>query len=380
MQEPDLSKARVRLGPLALNPTIELTNFGVDTNVFNAPAGLEQRDFTFTLSPRTDAWMRLGRTWLSGNAREDIVWYQKYSSERAANSFLTGGWAVPLNRLVIGLGVDYLTARERPGFEIDARAHRREFEYKGAVEGRIFARTLIGVRAGRRKVEFDQDETFANSSLQVELNRTVTTESATVRQELTPLTSLTFDVGRQQDRFEFSDLRDSDSTTVGMQVVFDPSALIQGSARIGYRNFEPLSSTLPGFKGATVNVDLGYTLLGTTKFKLQGGRDVQYSYDVNQPYYLQTGINATIAQQIFGPVDAMFRVGVEHLAYRDRTGAIVAVPNRVDTLRTYGGGVGYHLGPDVRIGFNVDKQQRDSDLFGRQFEGLRYWASVTYGL
>ncbi|HXI31274.1 MAG TPA: hypothetical protein VNG89_22710, partial [Vicinamibacterales bacterium] len=37
VDEPDPAKVRVRLGPLWMNPTIALTNIGVDNNVFNEP-------------------------------------------------------------------------------------------------------------------------------------------------------------------------------------------------------------------------------------------------------------------------------------------------------------------------------------------------------
>ena len=70
---PDTSRARIQLGPVMLNPVIDLTNLGVDTNVFNQPAGQEQDDFTFTLVPRSDVWMKMGPTWLSCNVREDLV-------------------------------------------------------------------------------------------------------------------------------------------------------------------------------------------------------------------------------------------------------------------------------------------------------------------
>jgi hypothetical protein len=51
---------------------------------------------------------------LTADFREDIVWYQEYSSERAANTFFSGGWIVPLNRLAFGFDGTYLNARERP--------------------------------------------------------------------------------------------------------------------------------------------------------------------------------------------------------------------------------------------------------------------------
>ena len=116
-----------------------------------------------------------------------------------------------------------------------------------------------------------------------------------------------------------------------------------------------------------------------TRFAVQFKRDVSYSYDVNQPYYLESGVGASIAQQVYGPVDAVARINASRLAYRDRAGAAVEVVDRVDYVRTYGIGVGYRMGRDLRIGFNVDQQHRISDVASRQYDGLRYGTAVTYG-
>jgi len=379
-KEPDVSKARVRLGPVALDPTIELTNLGVDTNVFNEPSGEEKQDFTFTLTPRARAWMKAGPTWITADFREDIIWYQEYSNERAANTFFTGGWIVPLNRLAFGFEGTYLNARERPGYEIDVRAERRELQGRAVVEYRALAKTFITARAGHTDVEFDDDQFYQSSNLSHELDRAVTMFAIGIKHDLTPLTSMSFDVSRQEDRFDFSQLRDSDSTTVGVQVTFDPFALIKGTARVGYRDFVPLDTTVPGYQGGTAAVDLSYVLQGSTKLSVQIGRDVQYSFDVNQPYYLQTGISGSIAQQIYGPLDVVFRAGTQHLSYRDRAGAPVAVAGRADDVRTLGVGFGYHVGSDLRIGFNVDRSRRDTDLVAHRYEGYRVGMSVTYGL
>ena len=379
-KEPDVEKVRVRLGPVALDPTLELTNFGVDTNVFNQPADQAKRDFTFTITPRAKAWMKAGPTWLTADVREDIVWYQKYESERASNTFLTAGWIVPLNRLAFGFEGTYIDARDRPGYEIDARTGRRELQGRGIVEYRTLARTYVTAKASRSTINFDRDAFFLASNLRQELNRVVTVGSVGIRHELTPLTSISFDVGRQEDRFDFSSERNSDSTTVGLQVAFDPFALIKGTARIGYRDFTPLDSAVPSYQGGTAAVDLSYVLQGSTKLGLQVARDIQYSFDVNQPYYLQTGVNASIAQQIYGPLDVVFRAGFQHLSYRDRAGGIVAVSNRTDDIHTVGGGFGYHVGRELRIGFNVDKARRDSDVPLRRYDGYRVGLSVTYGL
>lgn len=377
---PDATKARVLLGPVALNPVVELTNLGVDTNVFNEPSDEAKKDFTFTLTPRTDVVTKIGRTWLTASLRDDVVWYQTYSSERSNNARISFGLIVPLNRFAFGVDGNYLHARERPGFEIDARAKRSEWMGRAAAEYRALAKTFIVVRGSRQKVDFDQTETFLGSNLQAELDRTATSASVGVKYQVTPLTAFAVDYARDEDRFDFSSLRDSTSNRISVGVAFDPFALIKGSARFGYRDFEPADPALPGFKGTTAAVDLSYVLQGSTRLAFQFGRDIQYSYDVNQPYYLQTGFTGSIAQQIYGPVDAVFRAGTQHLAYRDRSGGVVAIPNREDDVASWGAGVGYHIGNDLRIGVNIDKSRRTSDLERRRYDGLRFGTSVTYGL
>ena len=374
------SQARVHIGPLALTPAISLTNLGIDTNVFNEPAdALPKRDFTMTVQPKTDVWLHVGRSLVSGNVTEDLVYYNTYVSERSVNGSYKAGLLVPLTRLILNGAVSYVRTRERPGFEIDARSQRNERGYEGSVELRMFSKTFIGVKGRRQQVEFDKDAVFLNNSLQFELNRTVTSQGLIVRHQLTPLTGLVFEVAKQQDRFEFSHLRDSDSTQITGGVRFDPFALLKGSATFGYRDFEPVQPGLPSYKGSTAAVDLSYVALGSTKLSVQASRDVQYSYDINQPYYVQTGFLASLAQQIFGPVDVVGRIGAQRLDYRDRAGAALVAANRTDYVHTYGGGVGYHLGRDLRIGFNIDNAHRTSAVTNRTYDGLRYGAAVTYG-
>ena len=377
--EPDPAKVRIRMGPLWLNPTIALANIGVDKNVFNEPDDANPKsDFTFTLQPATDLWLHTGPTWVTGRVQEDLVWFQTYSSERGVNATYSVGWLVPLTRLRFNVGATRRNRRDRPGFEIDARSQRLETEYNGAVELRTLSKTYFGVTGSRQRVDFDKDAVFLNHSLPFELNRVTTAAGVTMRYQLTPLTGLTFAATRSEDRFEFSSLRDSNSTAATATVNFDPLALVRGSATIGYRDFEPLSSGLSPYEGLTAAANLSYVLFGATKFAVGLNRDVQYSYDVNQPYYLETAVSGSIAQQLFGPIDVVARVGVDTLAYRDRVGAAVQVSNRVDRGHSFGAGVGYHTSSGFRIGFDVDQINRVSDISSRQFDDLRIGSSVTY--
>jgi hypothetical protein len=375
------STTRVRFGPLYINPTLALTNAGIDSNVFNEPDALgPKQDFTMTVTPAADAWLRFGPTWLNGNIKEDLVYFQTYSDQNSANTSTRLNWTIPLNRLTLNPGVAYLSTNDRPGFEIDTRAHRTEFDYNGTLELRLMSRTFVGARFDQRYTNYDPSAEFNGVNLREELNRTVTTAGLTVRYQATSLTSIIFDATRENDRFEFSPIRDTDSTHFQGGFKFDPAALLKGSAFVGYRDFRPLARDVPGFQGVTAAVNLSYVPLSSTLLAFTIARDVQFSYDVNQPYYLQTGGTASISQQIFGPVDVVGRIGAQRLEYRDREGAPVTVAGRADHVETYGGGVGYHIGSDLRIGFNVDKQHRISVLQSSEYNALRFGVAVTYGM
>ena len=107
-------------------------------------------------------------------------------------------------------------------------------------------------------------------------------------------------------------------------------------------------------------------MLGSTRFAVTGSRGVQYSYDNNQPYCVQSRIGASIAQQIFGPFDVQVRADTASLDYRNRAGVFVTVSDRNDRVNSVGLGVGYHIGRDLRLSVNVDRTTRDSELRDRQ--------------
>jgi hypothetical protein len=377
---PDPASVRVKLGPLWMNPSIALTNLGVDTNVFNDPEGVvPKRDFTFTVTPQTDVWLRMGRTWVTGTVREDIVWYQTYASQRSNNNSYTAGWKIPLTRVSFSVNGNWTNTHDRPGYEIDARAGRTDTAYSGSAELRAMSKTFIGVSGSWSHESFDQGAVFLGTNLHDELNRTSTTGSLSLRHQLTPLTTISLTGSRTQDRFDLDPLRDANSTSFAGTVAFDPAALIKGSVTFGYRNFQPQSPDLPTYVGTAALVNLSYAIFGTTKFGLSASRDVQYSYDVNQPYYISTGIGGSVAQQVFGPLDVVARIGAQQLAYRDRVGAVVAVPGRVDRVQTFGGGIGYHFGKDTRLGLNIDRSTRASGVASREYRGWRYGTAITYG-
>ncbi len=373
------SAARLRVGPLALNPTLALTNAGVDDNVFYEPnQGEPKRDFTFTLAPHTDWWLRVGRVWFSGAVHEDLVYFHRYEGERSVNQFYKGRGELPLNHVNLYAGAEYLNTRERPGFEIDARSQRYEAVVTGGANVKVLSRTTIGLAVKRQRVDYGKADVFLGSSLRFELTRAVQVLSLTVGHRLSPVTSVVVSAERERDRFAFNPLRDSNSLQVGAALALAPFAPISGRCFFGYRRFDALGQNVPAFSGMVASVDLSYSASETLKVALQAGRQVEYSFDTDNPYYLQTGAAASVTRQIHGPFDVVGRIGVHRLDYRSVLERGPLSSGRTDYVHFQGGGVGYHFGAGLRVGFEANRQTRTSGLGDRDYGGLRYGTTITY--
>lgn len=376
---PDATEARLHAGPFRLNPSIALTNVGVDTNLFNeADIADPRRDVAFTFSPQTDFATRLGRTWLMGNVRQDLVWFREYSDQRSANGTYRAGWYVPLTRVTWLVEGSLLHSKERPGFEIDLRARRLERGATAMGELRAGARTFVGGRIDRREVRFEEHQSFAGRSLSHELDRLRTAGAVTVRHELTPLTSVSIEASAFEDRFTHAVERSTRSTQLAGGVRFDPSALVKGHALIGYRSLSSRSAVIPDFHGPTVSASLSFIAGASTRLSVDGVRDIEYSFDPARPYYLMSGLAASVTQRIFGPVDVQARVAWRSLAYRDRTDLTPDVINRRDRVTTFAESIGYRLGRSTRLAFDVETQRRHSPLLLRSYHGNRYGLSLIW--
>jgi Putative beta-barrel porin 2 len=376
--QPDpISTARWHVGPLAVTPTIGLSNIGVDTNIFNQ-AVRPKSDFTATVSPQAQFWMGLGKGRLSGRARFDYVYFQQYATERAWNTYDDVRLELPLARLTPYATGTFLSARERPGYEIDARAQHQEGALTLGTDWRVSAKTTLEFAAWRTHINFDADEVFSGTYLSEVLNRTVNGVRASVRHKLTPLTTFVLDTEAQRDRFEFSPVRDSDSVRIMPGLDLGAFALISGKARVGYRKFDALGPGAPSFEGAVAAVELGYTLLGVTHFTFRTERDVAYSFEIAEPYYLLTGVGGTVTQKVSVRWDVQATVSRYRLDYRQVEGQGLDT-GRKDHIGIVGAGLGYSLGPSTRLGLNLDRYHRTSDRMLRGYSGLRLGSSVTYG-
>jgi hypothetical protein len=375
-RRPDPETIKIQFGPLIVNPTVTLGNVGTDENVFNDALN-PKHDLTMTLSPKTELWLPFMSSWFQGIVAEDLTWYREYDSERSANNTLSLDWKLPLSRFTSDVGAARISTSARPGFEIDARVHHIQTDYRAAASLWFLPTTALDLTVKRSELNFDEPSSVG-LQLKQQLNGSTMSYSVGFTQKLTGVTSVSAAFAERQDRFTYSELRNADAMDVNGSIRFEPGGYFKGSITAGFTAFKPKSDSLPSYTGSTFSADVSFDPTELTRLTFRGERAIRYSYDQMQPYYLQTGMTAEITQQIYGPVDVVGRGGAATLAYQTLEGVVVPFADRADRVTTYGAGVGYHLGKNVRISFNADQSHRTSPIASRRYDRLTYGASLTY--
>jgi hypothetical protein len=380
--------ARAHVGPFYVTPALQLKELGVDTNVFNE-AGEQKSDFMFNLSPKADVWVALARRALiTTSVAADLVWFRTYASERSIDPQASVRAEIYFHRLTLFAQDAYLNSRQRMNYEIDLRLRHMDNNLEAGAEYRVTPKFSFSVSGRRAVTRFDADATFLGTSLRETLNRDSTGVNAAIRHKLTPLTTLAVRGERFTDEFPFSPRRDTDTIRVMPGVEFKPRALVSGSAFVGLRKFTPKdAAAIPEFTGLVANLGLSYTLLGATTFGVSYVRDVNYSVETLQPYFVSNAAGASLRQALGRKFDVLASADRAVYSYRDlRVGPLLTgaqqppLDAREDTTWIYAASLGYRPGRQTRVGFGGSYYNRESTTRSfRDYDGLRFGTSVTYG-
>lgn len=374
-------EARLRLGPFYVTPRIQLTEFGIDTNVFNEQ-GETKSDFTFTLAPGADLWIPIARRGLlKAQFGSDLVWYRQFESERSVDPAALLRGEAYLRRITLFGEGELRRSRQRPNFEIDKRSRHVERRFTAGVDMRITPKVSLEVHGSRSSFAYDADAVFLGSSLEERLNRDTSGFGVVGRYKPSVLTTFVLSVERFADRFPLSPERGADNVRILPGVEFHPRALISGSAYVGMRRLSPVAEALlPEYSGVVSNLSLAYSLFGATTFTITYERDIEYSFEALQPYYVDTGAGLQVRRAIGPRFDVIGSAGRNSYRYADLLGAPGPAAVRVDTIWNYGGSLGYRVGRQGRIGLGATYWTRDSTTNAdRRYEGLRIGTTATYG-
>jgi hypothetical protein len=91
---------------------------------------------------------------------------------------------------------------------------------------------------------------------------------------------------------------------------------------------------------------------------------------------LSTGGRLTVTQQVIGRLDVQGFAARQVMTYRHR---VLDSESRRDRAQTLGGGAGYRIRENTRLGLTFEVNRRLSELDTRRYVRRRLYASLTYG-
>ena len=368
--------ATVRFGPVGLTPVLNFQNIGRDNNVFNTATD-PKSDFTATISPKLDVLVHPGPVLLTLTTASDYIYFQTYKSERATNATLSARADFTFGPVKPFISASGTNAKDRVNREIDARAQHRDRGYEGGATVHIFEGLFASASARQATRTFDDDAEFRGESLADTLNGRMEAYDASVGVNVTPLTAVSVAYGQQHDRFDRAPERNADSWRILPTVTFSPLAVLNGSAALGYRHYTPHDPQVPPYDGFVATLTLGTTAFDGHRFDVTFGRDIQYSYEGDTVYYLETGIQGSWSWQISNAIDLRLTGSRSRLNYQS---ASLTDATDDDIATSYGGSLGWRLREHLRASVNADWRGRDSERSAdRGFENRRIYATVTWG-
>ena len=372
---PEPPSRPITLGTLQIFPSISLRDVGLDSNIYNSSI-LAREDFTYTVAPRVRAELPLGHARLVGAGGLGFVYFQKSKDQESVNAAASGLFEVREGRFRPSAQGGFSRSRERRG-DVDVRALSLSTNGRAGLDVGVSGITSLTGWVAREQTAYAAGEQFLGHDLSDQLDRETPTYAGGARIDLTPLTSVVAAAAFEQIRFTVDRKRDANSWKLMPTVTFAEGAILNGQASAGLRDFRPLTNAMQPFRGLIASGDIRFNVAGLTRFELRGNRDLVYSYEELQPYYLDSGGQITVYQRVIGPVDLIALAG--RRVFRYETLAGVTVPARVETMTNWGGGLGVRLDDSMRFSFTVDRERRLSTSSSlREFERIRAFGALEY--
>ena len=368
----------ILLGPVTFYPTIALRNTGVDSNVFNDTTG-PRGDFTYSVTPRVFVVAPVANTRFIGRALGTFTDFQTYKDQRSLSGLFDGRYEVTSPGYRPFASIGFADRRERRGYEIDARVRQRQAFASLGLDVDLTAVTALTGWVTRTTTAWDPNERYLGVGLADQLDYSTMSFAGGARFKVTPVTTVTAAAEVQQDRFERSPLRDADSLRIGPSVDFESTAAFTGHVRADYRSFRPLSPNVAEYRGLTAFADLRLTVRDRFEVKVDGNRDVDYSYDPLEPYYLEVGGRLTVTQRVIGPFGAI-AIGERWNIHHQQVFGGPEFDGRLDTTTSVGAGIAIQKSKQVRFELIYQRTSRRSSAPGwREYERQQIYASAIYG-
>lgn len=369
-------RAKLRIGPFRIYPTIQFRNIGYEYNVYGEreedhPAS----DYTATISPQITFYLLSGN-WLifSFSENPEYIYYMKEKRRRAfTNSYSPGLRLLIFQRFVLSGNYQYRKTNRRATSEFDVPSNIESKEYNISFFYETARSTSFGFSWAIRKINLE-DVTLPGADIYY---------SALDREERSRFFEFYYQIfsesvffirgGYTEYNFEHmeSGSRDSYSYQAYSGIRFPLLGRARGILSLGYKKFMPKGGGKKGFSGLVGNTGLDFRK-GRFGFRILYTRDCRLSYLANSVFFLEdrygTGISFYLSRSL--RLDYNFTYGKSN--YPEVITIRMPDENhkeikRQDTYRIHTAGFAVRIIRSTGIGGRVNLWERDSmsPEFGR---------------
>jgi len=371
-REQIVERARWRIGPFRIYPTIQFTEIGYDDNVYyNKEEDDPLSDYTATISPRVNVNL-LFRNWMIFSFSENpwYVYYVKENRQRALNnSYSSSLRLLVFNRFVISGDYQYRKARIRASREFDDRVMEEVKGYSGRFFYETARMTSFGFSGSIRKISLE-DITLPGQeiSLYRVLNREEKSGGFEFYHRIFSESFFFMSVGYTEYNFEDieSRWRDSYSYRAYSGIRFPLLGRARGVISLGYMKLLSRSGEMQGFSGLVGNTSLDFRF-GRFSFRLQYERDTNFSFGAENIYFIGDRYGAGMSFYLtkFLRLDYHFTYGEadypEVILISTPDGQEEEIRRR-DIYSTYSVGFAIRMIRNAGIGLMVNFWERDSNI------------------
>jgi opacity protein-like surface antigen len=371
--EPSLD-ARMRLGPIFMNPTFQIKDLGIDDNVFNDVPGGERQDLTGTLSMSSLIGLQVRGFVLTVDQANSYIWYRTYTSERSVDGALKVTGELRLGALRPCARWERAETHERGGFEIDARAGREMPAWE--VGSNLQVGWRLGLTGGYRfqELRYAEGEEFDGIDLKEALDHDAEEFRGYANLALTDFTSFVTGTEFRRLRFDYTPLRDSDDVYYYGGLESTAESRLGLNVKVGWKEQRHKDPTVPGFKGIQASGSTSFVVADFMRLTFSGERTMGLSYEDVYPFYLQEGGQVQSHIRFSEHFDLRGDAKLVWLRYKTTvTGEDIP---RLDRSMVLGGEFGYYFGGSAgtRVGIRYEYAKRTSPVDLKNYARSRIYS------
>jgi hypothetical protein len=370
-----------KFGPFRIQPSLVISNAGVDSNVLYSP-NEPIKDFTITAGPAGTVYVPIHRKFvLSAYGSPQYVWYSKTDRERTWNYYFNGAAQLSLKNVFFSLEGNYSDARERWNTEIDIRPRRKEEGYGGSVLVKAAWKTSFSL--GYRTVKYDYQSVIYGDSFDVRerLNRKESYANFSMFYQASTQRRFFLDFEYGQYEFEFTTqaaIGNSRSGAAFAGLEFSPlGRRVRGRIRVGYKKFDIRNPEVPDNGGIVGDSQLSVRL--AKPFVIRGSyvRDVRFSLWYDNPYYVESRPGAGVSLYLlrFLRLDYDYSLGRNRYPVVGGGGPDV---KRLDEYSIHSAAVYFRIKKSVALGFIASLWARKSNLAAEDDKRTFFGLNLTY--